>query len=73
MHLEQETMIKEAIIATTTLDLTSKTGTCFSQSLFNKVLIRELWEKDNLLDSKATTKFTFKSSLKMLTKSTYKN
>ncbi|XP_029037351.1 protein lap1 isoform X3 [Osmia bicornis bicornis] len=36
MHLEQETMIKEAIIATTTLDLTSKTGTCFSQSLFNK-------------------------------------
>ncbi|KOX73288.1 Protein LAP2 [Melipona quadrifasciata] len=36
MHLEQETMIKEAIIATTTLDLTSKSGTCFSQSLFNK-------------------------------------
>ncbi|XP_076167658.1 leucine rich repeat containing protein 7 lap1 isoform X2 [Ptiloglossa arizonensis] len=38
MHLEQETMIKEAIIAkaTTTLDLASKTGTCFSQSLFNK-------------------------------------
>ncbi|XP_076634767.1 leucine rich repeat containing protein 7 lap1 isoform X2 [Colletes latitarsis] len=38
MHLEQETMIKEAIIAkaTTTLDLTSKTGTCFPQSLFNK-------------------------------------
>ncbi|XP_012169588.2 protein lap1 isoform X1 [Bombus terrestris] len=36
MHLEQETMIKEAIIATTTLDLTSKSGTCLSQSLFNK-------------------------------------
>ncbi|XP_043264978.1 protein lap1 [Colletes gigas] len=38
MHLEQETMIKEAIIAkaTTTLDLASKTGTCFPQSLFNK-------------------------------------
>ncbi|CAK9814745.1 ERBIN [Anthophora plagiata] len=36
MQLEQETMIKEAIIATTTLDLTSKSGTCFSQSLFNK-------------------------------------
>ncbi|XP_076292073.1 leucine rich repeat containing protein 7 lap1 isoform X2 [Lasioglossum baleicum] len=38
MHLEQETMIKEAIIAkaTTTLDLASKTGTCFSQSFFNK-------------------------------------
>lgn len=42
MHLEQETMIKEAIIATTTLDLTSKSGTCFSQSLFNKVFIKEL-------------------------------
>lgn len=44
MHLEQETMIKEAIIAkaTTTLDLASKTGTCFSQSLFNKVLIGEI-------------------------------
>ncbi|XP_031850170.1 leucine rich repeat containing protein 7 lap1 isoform X2 [Nomia melanderi] len=38
MHLEQETMIKEAIIAkaTATLDLASKTGTCFSQSFFNK-------------------------------------
>ncbi|XP_076243279.1 leucine rich repeat containing protein 7 lap1 [Calliopsis andreniformis] len=38
MHLEQETMIKEAIIAkaTTTLDVASKTGTCFSQTLFNQ-------------------------------------
>ncbi|XP_076670928.1 leucine rich repeat containing protein 7 lap1 isoform X2 [Andrena cerasifolii] len=38
MHLEQETMIKEAIIAkaTATLDLASKTGTCIPQTLFNK-------------------------------------
>ncbi|XP_015440501.1 PREDICTED: protein LAP2-like [Dufourea novaeangliae] len=38
MHLEQETLIKEAIIAkaTTTLDLATKTGTCFSQSFSNK-------------------------------------
>ncbi|KAG7207805.1 hypothetical protein KM043_009409 [Ampulex compressa] len=38
IHLEQETLIKEAIIAkaTTTLDVTSESGTCFSQSFFNK-------------------------------------